>query len=131
MHRTHPPRPLPPVARLCLLLVLAACAAGCRNTADLSPLRQGAEKIRIGTDNPPRQYRELGFVTAIHGHGCGRRGERGTYAGALRLVRNLALDRRADYVQILSIIEPHALADGCFDNRFSIRVVLYRRLGRR
>lgn len=110
--------------RLILTLVgsfiLTACAAG--QPFQLDP---NADRVRIGKSDPPDNFTELGPVTGTNGTGCGAIGQRGTYEGAVTNLKNAAYRMGADYVQIMTISEPH-LAGDCFRNAYIISGSAYK-----
>jgi hypothetical protein len=79
-----------------------------------------AHQVEARKADPPPGAREVGPIEAVHGSGCGLIGEKGSYESALAVLRNMAAEKNADYVQILSMTEPHS-EHGCFDQRFIIR----------
>lgn len=105
-----------------LLLVLAGCAA--------SPgaLETGATKIRVAKADPPENYEELGPVSGSNGSGCGGYGAQGSYEGAVTDLKNQAFKIGADFVQIMTVTEPH-VRPFCFDNVYRISGNAYRKVG--
>jgi hypothetical protein len=103
----------------CAILAVGACQAKAV-VAEPRALAVDVEKA-----DPPPGSRGLGMVYAVHGGGCGVTGAEGNYEGAVMLLRNKAVQRGGNYVQILTTIAPHT-ENGCFDNRFVIRGVIYR-----
>jgi hypothetical protein len=101
------------------VLAIAACQA----KAVVAEPR--AEAVDVEKADPPPGSRGLGIVYAVHGGGCGVTGDEGNYDGAVALLRNKAVQRGGNYVQILTTIAPHT-ENSCFDNRFVIRAVIYR-----
>jgi hypothetical protein len=75
--------------------------------------------------DPPDGAQEVGPITASDGEGCGGFGEPGTYKRALILLKNRAAHMGGNYVQIMTIDAPHS-ENGCFDDRFTIRGMVYR-----
>lgn len=105
--------------KLAFLLVMVVAAAGCAEAAPVS-LTPAAQQVEARKSDPPPGAREIGPVEVTHGSGCGGFGEKGAYESALALLRNTAAEKNANYVQILSLTEPHTEGK-CFDNRFVIR----------
>jgi hypothetical protein len=101
------------------MVALAACQA----KAVVAEPR--AEAVDVEKADPPPGSQGLGIVYAVHGGGCGVTGAEGNYDGAVMMLRNKAVERGGNYAQILTTIPPHT-ENGCFDNRFVIRAVLYR-----
>lgn len=100
-------------------------AMGCGGRAAVPPLSAGAQEVVIRKVDPPVACEEVGPIQGIHGRGCGLYGKRGSYEGAYTALRNLAVQRRADYVRLDSESEPH-LEGQCFVNRFVLRGVAFR-----
>jgi hypothetical protein len=72
--------------------------------------------------NPPGQgYARLGPITAQHGGGCGWYGARGNHEGAMNILRNIAAERGASYVQIVSR-QGERLLGLCLDRTYVIDV---------
>jgi hypothetical protein len=101
------------------LILFPLLLIGCFATAATPALLAGSERIRIGKSDPAGLV-ELGPIEAVHGSGCGGFGEKGTYDGAVTVLRNEAARMGASYVEIFTLTEPHS-ETGCFDNRFVIR----------
>lgn len=101
------------------LVVIAGCA-----TASVPRLSPAAQEVRTGKGDPPGEMQELGPVEATNGSGCGGFGERGTYEGAMVVLRNKAASLGATYVQIFTMSEPHR-EPGCHVNAFVIRGTAY------
>jgi len=101
--------------------LLAACAAG-----PVTLTRDG-QRVQVGKSDPDRsQYDEIATVEAVHGSGCGGFGTQGSYEGAYSLLRNKAAEKGADYVELLTVTEPHS--DGkCANNEFSMRGIAFRK----
>ena len=110
---------VPPKLRvLALTSLLLACApAPAKSPADA--------KLEIG-DTPPRGYVEIGRVEGTHGKGCGVFGARGNAAGAMQALRNAALARGADYLQVTKTTEPTADRN-CTSHVYKAEGVAYRR----
>jgi hypothetical protein len=98
-------------------------AVGCAVAKPVAVTPSGAA-VEVGKGDPPHGAKELGPIEAIHGHGCGGFGERGTYEGALAVLRNKAAEKGGDYVQIMTMDEPHS-SGGCFDDDFVIRGMVF------
>jgi hypothetical protein len=91
----------------------------------MPPQSPHAADVKIGKADPPLGSVDLGVIEAGHGHGCGGFGERGSLEGAMAVMRNKAAERGANYVALLSTMEPH-LAGGCFDDRYVVSGMAYR-----
>lgn len=110
---------VPPKLRVLALtsLLLACAAAPAKDPADA--------KLEIG-DTPPQGYVEIGRVEGTHGKGCGVFGARGNAAGAMQALRNAALARGADYLQVTKTTEPTADRN-CTSHVYKAEGVAYRR----
>jgi hypothetical protein len=104
-----------------IVLVLAGCVA-----APPLAITPGSESVRVGSNDANPGDEEIGPVTATHGNGCGGFGFRGSYEGAVVELKNKALAMRADYVQILTLREPHS-EPYCYVNEYVINGSAYRR----
>jgi hypothetical protein len=102
--------------------ILAATASCEATPVAVSPSAQGVE---IAKADPPKGSREIGPIEAVHGNGCGGFGAKGTYESALAELRNQAAEKGGNYVQLMTMTEPHS-EHGCFDDRFIIRGIVYR-----
>lgn len=108
-------------------MVLVGCVIG-GNTAKPAPSPQQVEaayRVTVGKNDAPPDAVELGPIEAAHGSGCGSWGQRGTFEGAMFQLRNVAAMRQANYVMLVSTVEPH-FEPGCHNNEFVIRGVAYR-----
>jgi hypothetical protein len=106
---------------------LSGCVIG-GNSARPAPAPtqiEAAYRVTVGKSDPPPGAVELGSIEAVHGEGCGSWGQRGTFDGAMFQLRNLAATRQANYVMLISAVEPH-LDAGCYNNEFKIRGLAYR-----
>jgi len=101
------------------VFILASCVA------NAVPLTPGGQAVLARKSDPPRGAQEIGPIEVTHGSGCGGFGEKGTYEGALALLRNRGARMGADYVQIMTMTQPHSEV-GCFDNSFVIRGIAYK-----
>lgn len=77
-----------------------------------------ASAIVVGKGDPENAS-FLGPVTGYDGGGCGGFGTLGNYENAILSIQIDALNKGANYVQFVSITEPHLRA-GCFDNQYKI-----------
>ncbi len=84
-----------------------------------------SSRIVVAKSDPPLGASELGSIEAVHGNGCNGYGLRGTFDGAMIILRNTAQLRGANYVMLISTLEPHQEL-GCYDDRFMIRGLAYR-----
>ena len=110
--------------KLLIIVVLAVVAvSGCaRKPIRLSP---GANVVKVAKSDPTDNFTEVGPVSGFHGNGCGGFGRLGSYEGAVTDLKNKAHSMGADYVQIMTISEPHA-APGCFVNTYKISGTAYK-----
>jgi hypothetical protein len=97
-------------------------AASCEATP--VAVAPAAQRIEIRKADPPKGAREIGPIEAMHGSGCGLYGAKGTYDSALAELRNKTAEMGGNYVEVLTVTEPHS-ETGCFDNRFVIRGVVF------
>jgi len=117
--------------RLLCFSVLTLSLFGCATAAPVVETRParatlvGAESVRVAKDDAPAEYVEVGPVEVVHGDGCGAMGKKGTYEGAYALLKQKAVSKSADYVQIMSMRQPSA-TDRCWVNEFAIVATLYR-----
>lgn len=106
------------------LVVLALLVSACRPKPAVSDAPDRSDEVAAEKADPPAGAREIGPVEAMDGGGCGMLGVTGTYAGALRAVKNKAVAMGATYVKIVALVEPHETA-GCWDKGYTIRGVAY------
>lgn len=110
---------------LVIIVIAAAMVSGCaRQSIRLSP---GANVVKVAKSDPTDNYTEIGPVSGLHGNGCGGFGRMGSYEGAVTDLKNRAYSMGADYVQIMTISEPHA-APGCFVNTYKISGTAYKQI---
>jgi hypothetical protein len=102
----------------CVLLGLASCEAA---PVAVAP---EAKQVTVAKADPPPGSREIGPLEVRHGSGCGGFGEKGTYESAMAELRNQTAQKGGNYVQIMTMTEPHS-EHGCFDNRFIVRGVVF------
>jgi hypothetical protein len=103
---------------------MAACA---QSTLSKAPkLSSGGRLVHVGKSDPPTGAQEIGPIVAVDGDECGAfEPETGTYSHALTKLRNRAAARGGNYVEIMTMDEPHQETLRCYDNRFVIRGMLY------
>jgi hypothetical protein len=101
------------------VLALSACQA---KAVVVDPKGQAVD---VEKADPPPGSKGLGIVYAVHGSGCGMTGAEGSYDGAVGILRNKAVQRGGNYVQVLTAVGPHT-ENGCYDNRFIVSAVIYR-----
>lgn len=82
--------------------------------------------IKIAKADPADNYTEIGPITASDGSGCGLFGSRGSYDGAIMAIKNAAYEQGGDYVQIVTLTEPH-IRGGCMDNAYVISGTLFKK----
>lgn len=107
-----------------VLVLAAALVLACRPRPAVSDAPDRSDEIEAQKADAPPGSHAIANVEAIDGGGCGMLGVIGNYAGALRAVKNKAIDMGANYVKIVEVIEPHNVA-GCYDKAFTIRGVAY------
>jgi hypothetical protein len=110
-------------AALLRVVSVALVVAGC-SAADVL-VAPDASRVQVGTRPPVGPHEQVGAVTATHGGGCGLYGRRGTYEGAVAILRNKAARLGANYVQVLRVTEPH-LEGLCMYQGFVIDGMAYR-----
>lgn len=82
--------------------------------------------MHVAKSDPPAGAREIGPIVAEDGDGCDAFDpQTGTYSHALVKLRNRAAARGGNYVEIMTMEEPHQETQRCYDNRFVIRGMLY------
>jgi hypothetical protein len=86
----------------------------------------GDSKLEVGEGPAPLGYEEIGRVEGTHGKGCGVFGDRGNAAGAMQALRNAALARGADYLQVTKTSEPTADRN-CVSHVYQAEGVAYRK----
>ena len=112
--------------RLLPILALASLAVSCTHDAPPPKLSSGGRLVRVAKNDPPTAAKEIGPISAQDGIGCDEIGtEDGTYSRALIKLRNRAAARGGNYVQIMTLMEPHQDSLHCYDHRFVIRGMLY------
>lgn len=104
-----------------LCLLFTACAAP---TVTLLP---EADRITVGKGDPLDNYNQIGPVSGYDGDGCGAFGYLGTYERAVTDLKNKAFQIGTNYVQIITITEPH-FVPGCFDNVYKISWTAYKKV---
>lgn len=92
---------------LIILFLTPLLGCGTVSPAEIEPLLTGAEQIKVGKSDPLDNYIEVGPISVKHGHGCGHFGDRGSYEGAITMLKNKAKEIDADYIQIMTITEPN------------------------
>jgi hypothetical protein len=108
-----------------LVLISIVAVAACARNAPLK-LSSGGKRVHIAKSDPPPGAHELGPIVGEDGDPCeGLDSERGTYSRALIRLRNRAAARGGDYVEIMTLTEPHQETRLCYDGRFVIRGMLY------
>lgn len=109
------------------LLVGLALGLGCATAPPPPTLVEGAEQVRTGKGDPDAGMEEIGPIEVWDGKRCGHMGKRGSFKHVMIRLKNRALEMQADYVQIFTITEPHPVTSTCFDDRFVVRGVAFRR----
>ncbi len=111
-----------------MLLVSIVLAASCMPTVQNTALKlsSGGRRVHVAKSDPPPGAKELGAITAEDGDNCGVLDPAmGTYSHALIRLRNRAAARGGNYVEIMTMTEPHQETSRCYDGRFVIRGMLY------
>jgi hypothetical protein len=109
-----------------LAVVWALCVGAC--AAAKPPTTAAAEAIEVGKADPPSGSVRLKTLEVSHGGGCGGFGTVGNFDGASTLLRNEAAKIGADYVEIMTVTEPH-MEKECRRNEYKIIAVAYRTKG--
>src|SRR6185436_2486478 len=109
------------------LVVGLLLGLGCATVPPPPTLAAGAEQVRTGKGDPDPGMEELGPIEVWDGKRCGHLGKRGSFKHVMIRLKNKAAEMEADYVQIFTITEPHPVTSTCFDDRFVVRGVAFRR----
>jgi hypothetical protein len=113
------------ISSIILLAAFGQTGCGVRGSAATrSPIDQ-AMHVQVRRAPPPHEARALGPLEGWDGSGCGAFGDRGTFQGALNRLRVNAAAIGADYVELVSLTEPHR-EPFCYDQTFIIRGFAYR-----
>lgn len=88
-------------------------------------LLPGAKDVRVGKSDAPQEAAEIGAVEVSDGEGCGKFGTLGTFGRVMIKLKNAAWSGGGDYVQILTITEPH-MDDYCFHDEYHISGMAYK-----
>ena len=102
--------------------------AACNGNAAVPPLSPQAQQVRVENSEPPAGATSLGAIRATHGQGCSFTGDRGSLAGATALLKEAAVQRGANFVQITHLTEPYSGHD-CTHREFKIEGLAYRLAG--
>lgn len=105
-------------------LGLAFTACGWRD-APTPASTTGAPAIELSENPPPAGAVALGGLDVTHGQGCGVFGQDGTRAGIDHALRTAAARKRANYVQVVELVEPHMKRE-CFEHVFSAHALAFR-----
>jgi hypothetical protein len=108
-----------------ILFGIAVLVSSCSSAKPIQ-LVPGALDVKVAKGDPPDNFREVGQVTAQDGQGCGLYGFRGTYERAIIDLKNKAYALGGEYIQIMTLTEPH-LRGECFDNNYIISGVAYKK----
>jgi len=118
------------IKSLNIALTFSLFVYGC--AAQKIELQPGSSKIAVSTEKPGSNYKYVGALSATHGNGCGAFGSRGNYQDAVAILKNKALNLKADYIRIKRITEPHLRRSNsefqCFDNEYIISASAYRKI---
>jgi hypothetical protein len=104
---------------LALTSLLLACAP-------LPPKAPGDSRLTVGESPAPLGYEPIGRIEGTHGKGCGVFGGRGNAEGAMQALRNAALARGADYLQVTKVTEPTADRN-CVSHVYKAEGIAYRK----
>lgn len=110
---------------LYLIGIAAFGLSGCHHATKPVQLRPGAEAVKVAKSDPTDNFAEVGPVSGFSGRGCGGFGHMGSYEDAVTDLKNRANAMGADYVQIMTITEPHS-EPNCYDNRYKISGTAYK-----
>jgi hypothetical protein len=98
---------------------------GCGVPAAVTPLSDNASHVQIAKSDPPAGATLVAPIEVEHGSGCGGFGRKGTLEGVMNEAREEAARKGADYVEIMTLIEPHS-ENGCFDQTFKIKGMAFK-----
>lgn len=103
---------------------MVSCASNVQNRPP--KLSSGGRLVRVAKSDPPAGASELGPITVQDGDNCDVfEPVEGSYSHALIKLRNRAAARGGNYVEIMTMSEPHQETLRCYDWRFVIRGMLY------
>jgi hypothetical protein len=108
-------------------LLIFLIFAGCTVPRPPMVLKPGAGNVMVAKSDPGNNYEIIGPISGYDGADCGGFGYYGTYERAITNLRNKTYDMGGDYAQIITLTEPH-LSGGCFDNKYSIRATVYKKV---
>ena len=111
------------LSRLRALLLTASLLFACAAPPAKVP---GDAGLVVGKEQAPLGYVEIGPVVGSHGEGCGVFGARGTAEGAMQALRNAALRRGANYLQVVKVTEPTADRN-CVGHVYKAEGIAYRK----
>lgn len=117
-----------PTVRITSIALALAFATACGGTAPTPATSPQARAVEVGKSDPPAGATELGVIEVEHGDGCGMYGTKGTLEGAIALLKEEAVRRGANYVELLTLTEPHA-EHGCYVQAYKARGMAYRLTG--
>ena len=116
--------------RMARFVVLLACVATqCTPLGALGPVSLTPEghNVHVRKGDPPPGAAELGAVEVGDGTYCTPQdAPNGTYRRALVLLRNAAALKGANYVELVSVTEPHQQTWQCYDHRYMIQAMAFR-----
>ncbi|MCW8894183.1 SHOCT domain-containing protein [Sulfurimonas sp.] len=110
------------------LVVLTQIMIGCSATKGVT-LTAGAGDVKVDKSKPDNSYEIIGPVSVSNGKGCRDFGWLGSYDGAVTTLQNKVKELNGDYAQITAVTEPH-LDGGCFDNRYTILALAYKKMSK-
>jgi len=85
-----------------------------------------AKNIQVTNSKPIGNYELIAPISVSNGKGCRDFGYLGTKEDAIATLKNKTSEIRGDYAQITAITKPH-LDGGCYDNRYTIMALVYRK----
>jgi len=107
-------------------LALVPFIVGCSTSPLSVDLKPEAKQITVTNEKPKGNYELIAPVTVSHGRGCRDFGYLGSKEDAIKELKNKTSELRGDYAQITKVTQPH-LDGGCFDNRYQITALVYRK----
>jgi len=105
------------------LLIILSCLFIASCSATLPTALPGKRIAIYNSSNPLPDnlpYTVIKEISVSHGHGCGGFGKIGSSKGAHILLRNQAIQNKADAVLVKRYVRPHGTG-GCHDNRYQAK----------
>lgn len=110
-----------------IFFILLLSLSGCASIAKKVDLTPAGSKVIISQADPGPQFISIGAISVEHGHGCGGYGKIGTLEGAYNSMKNKAAEMGADYVQIIHSEPPHNAHIFCYDDRYQLDGMAYKK----